>query len=346
MKNFKLAMMACGLVAGAALTSCSNEGIVDAPKNEGTTTIESMLVKAPEMIAYSGNHTWTSYGEATRAEEEGKKDYTYTYTSRNDVEVNLCLNAENTDTSDHVYNDENNEETTVAQTWDYIASHLSIHVRTATDVEVFLPIGKTYYCDRDDLMIVENHKDGNYEYDRDKEYPHEMTMNIGENPVTLKVDYGEEGITIKTQGINEEVIEYCAENFEDGITFEIWNYYNDPEDGHALVESRDALQRILNGATVSFDADAVDYYVNAFDNKTGYNNTDPDSNSTERVEGDGSICNLCCTVVPVEDIIEEFDDPVEGLWFNGSPFNKIYKHKVPVQKDEEEENENSDNIEE
>lgn len=325
MKNFKLAMMACGLVAGAALTSCSNEGIVDGPKNEGVTKIESMLVKAPEMIAYSGDHTWTTYGEATRAEEE--VGHEYVYTSRNDVEVNLCLNAFNGEESKHK-DPETGEVTT--ENWDYIASHLSIHVRTATDVEVFLPVGEAYYCDRDDLMIVENHKDGNYEYDRDKAYPHEMTMKIGENSVTLKVDYAEEGITIKTEGITEDVIEFCAEKFEDGITFEIWNYYNDPEDGHALVESREALQRILNGATVSFDADAVDYYVNAIDNNKGYQVKDDPEDEGERIPGNvNEKCDLCCTVVPVQDIINEFDAPVEGLWYNGSPFNKIYKHKAP-----------------
>lgn len=168
-----------------------------------------------------------------------------------EVEVNLSLNDEKTD-------------------GDYIATKLSIHVRSITDVEVFIPAPAEYYCDADDMYIVLSHKDEAYKYGDNSNV---TTYEVNGNPVTLTVKYEADGIRVTTDGINESVINYLKETYGDGITFEVWNYYNSSitdEAGNAVDVTRDQLQTLLNNSTVSFlDADPSQY-INAYGALSNY----------------------------------------------------------------------------
>lgn len=159
------------------------------------------------------------------------------------VEINLALNAEH-------------------EKGDWAESHLSIHVRDTTDVTVFLPIGAEYYCPADDMMIVQKHDDA-YVYNVTAET---VSMVINGNVVTLNVEYAENGITIKTQGINADILKYLRETYNDGLTFEVRNYYNEL--------NRSVLQNILNNTVVSFE-NAPKIFVNAFGKDTETGIVDP-----------------------------------------------------------------------
>ncbi len=153
---------------------------------------------------------------------------------------------------------------------DYIATKLSIHVRSITDVEVFIPAPAEYYCDADDMYIVLSHKDEAYQYGDNSNV---TTYEINGNPVTLTVKYEADGIRVTTDGINESVINYLKETYGDGITFEVWNYYNSSitdEAGNVTDVTRDQLQALLNNSTVTFlDADPSQY-INAYGALSNY----------------------------------------------------------------------------
>ena len=191
---------------------------------------------------------------------------------------------------------------------DLLESHLSMHVRSATDVEVFIPVPAQYYCASDDMEIVIKH---------DQEFvhggPYQTKFEIGDNTVTLNVAFEKDGIRIWTEGINEEVIEYCRENYGDGITFEVWNYFNDPETGLPYI-SMEELKEYLDQATVKFLDEVPDQYINAFGKLNGkYSDENPDGKDFH--------------VVPDEECSDDFEDPVDGPHYNGSDNNEIYKKK-------------------
>lgn len=215
------------------------------------------------------------------------------------VEVNLSINDEHAE-------------------GDYIATKLSIHIRALTDVEILLPIDKAYYCEADDMNISLSHRDEAVIY---KTEPKDVQMQIGGTTVTFTVQYGDEGIRITTDGVNEEVIEYCAEHYADGITFEVWNYFKDI--------TRANLKPMLDRATVTFLDSNPKTYINAFGkvlpefstpiynkfNEAGqlvpytdpeFNNPLPQEFWTRVTEGDKDyvFCGVPnrwdCTVIPVE----------------------------------------------
>ena len=70
------------------------------------------------------------------------------------------------------------------------------------------------------------------------------------------IDIGRDLDRFKTYGINADVLKYLREQYSDGITFEIWNYYNNSI-------TREALKPMLDNTTISFTTDPG-RYVNAF----------------------------------------------------------------------------------
>ena len=151
------------------------------------------------------------------------------------IEVNLTVNEEKT-------------------TDDYIATKLSIHVRDTSDVEVFIPVSSEYYCDKDDMYIVKSHQYDQYLYNENA--TSSMTYNINGTDITLTVKYEVGGIRVTTQGINADVLKYLRENYNDGLTFEVWNYFNS-------TITRPQLKTLLDQSTVTFTANPGTY-VNAF----------------------------------------------------------------------------------
>ena len=183
-----------------------------------------------------------------------------------EVEVNLSVNDEKT-------------------TDDYIATKLSIHIRALTDVEVFIPVARDYYCDVDDMAIVYSHKlDPNYQYSNPGEnaagnvYTYTYTV-AGEyvkdgetftanEEIHVFVTYEEGGIRVKTQGMTQAALDYLQYTYNDGITFEVWNYFNSEIINDALETipvTRADLKPMFDQSTVTFTAsDHPKQYVNAF----------------------------------------------------------------------------------
>lgn len=151
-----------------------------------------------------------------------------------EVEVNLSVNDEHS-------------------TGDYIATKLSVHVRALTDVEVLIPVDKAFYCEADDMNISLSHRELNVVYNTEPQY---VEMQIGSTTVTFTVTYEDEGIRITTDGVCKEAIDYCAEHYADGITFEVWNYFKNI--------TREDLKGILDQSTVTFLDNNPKVYVNAF----------------------------------------------------------------------------------
>lgn len=120
---------------------------------------------------------------------------------------------------------------------DWIQSKLSIHARYATDFEVFIPVPKEYYCPADDMNIV-------YSHQLEQEvYAH--SIDVDGNIVEVTIAYEDDGIRITSSGINESVINYCNEEYGDGLTFEVFNYYN--------TLSRAELRNYLDQTTIAIE---------------------------------------------------------------------------------------------
>lgn len=168
---------------------------------------------------------------------------------------------------------------------DYIATKLSIHIRALTDVEVFIPVKQAYYCDVDDMAIVLSHNlDINYQYSNPGQasiqngYTYTYTV-AGEyikdgetltanEAINVIVTYEAEGIRVKTQGITQAALDYLQYIYHDGITIEVWNYFNSEIVNEALETipvTRADLKPMFDQSTVTFTAsDKPSQYVNAF----------------------------------------------------------------------------------
>ena len=168
---------------------------------------------------------------------------------------------------------------------DYIATKLSIHIRALTDVEVFIPVKQAYYCDVDDMAIVLSHNlDINYQYSNPGqasiqngytytytvagEYVKDGETLTANEAINVIVTYEAEGIRVKTQGITQAALDYLQYIYHDGITIEVWNYFNSEIVNEALETipvTRADLKPMFDQSTVSFTAsDKPSQYVNAF----------------------------------------------------------------------------------
>lgn len=187
-------------------------------------------------------------------------------------------------------------------------SHLSIHLRHAGDVEIFIPVPRQYTVDKDDLLIAMKHEENHMIHSASYTLKDSENSPYGELTVSITVSYEEDGIYITTHGVTEDVIAWCNEKWNDGITFEVWNYYNEPEKVEELPNGPirlEDLQYLLNKATIRFVGDSYpEYYINAI--KDAAND---------------------CTVTIVDDQAGAFGDPREGQHLNDSELNKIYELK-------------------
>lgn len=203
---------------------------------------------------------------------------------KDNVEINLSLETHNTDYDP------------------YMTTHLSIHVRANTDVEVYIPIPFEYLCEVDDFAIVAKH-----DFDETRIPTNEVRQfTIDGNVVTLKIDRAKDGFTVTTSGINQSIIDYLDTTYGDGLTFEVWNYTNvqhsswitDKE--HATID-KTSLGRYLNSSTVTF-SNIPSLYVNAF-------------NATEN----GTQFEDDYVVSPTQ-----FGEYKVGPFLNGSVWNHLY----------------------
>lgn len=186
----------------------------------------------------------------------------------------------------------------------YLESHLSLHLRYAGDVEVFIPVPAKYTCEPDDMAIVMKHEIDHMIHDSS------FILKDSNLTVSMCVKYEDDGIRITTQGVTQQVIDWCAEKCDgDGITFEIWNYYNDPEKVKELPNGAISLEELvdlLNKATIKFlGVELPDYYINSF----------------------GKDLNSDCTVTIVEEQENYYNFIKTGSHLNGSENNRIYEKK-------------------
>lgn len=221
-----------------------------------------------------------------------------------EVEVNLTIEGENNDAKQ---------------------SHLSIHVRAATDVDIFIPCPLEYLCPADDMAIVMQHLEDKMKHGGDQVggtagevegMVSHTYFKVGSTYLDFYVEFvkagypdskgqvwEEDGIHVWTDNINEEVIEYLKNNYGDGITFELWNYFNDDV-------TFDMLKPYFDRARVKFLDKEPDAYINAY-------------NDTES----GEMYDRDCHVGIDDSQAGDYTDPVKGNHYNGSPYNDIYTNK-------------------
>ena len=223
-------------------------------------------------------------------EQPGDPDAPKTVDPKDHVEINLSING----------NEDNNWKN---QDFDGIVTKLSVHLRAATDVEIYIPVDAEMIFAQDDMAIINNHVIGIYgneEFDGETQV---TEYNVAGTPIKLYVKHQlEGGILIWTEGMDQVVLDYCMEEFKDGLNFEIYNYFN----GHDYARLKSALDK----ATVKFLDKEPQAYVNAF-NKTA----------------DGGKFDQDCTVTIDESQASDYEDYIEGLHYNYSPFNQIYFNK-------------------
>ena len=230
--------------------------------------------------------------QPTEPEQPEQPEQPELNTEFTEVEINLSLN----DSHDQYAKED-------------LVSKLSIHVRYAGDVEVFIPVPKGYYCDADDFAI----RGENNTYLEPQ--PESISYyEIAGKTVTLTVAFEEGGIRVTTDGIDQDVLDYCYEHYGDGVNFEIYNYYGlyeETEDGYVRAENgniaREVILGYLNQATVEFlDNPYPDYYINAF-------------HANAEGEGDHD-----CSVSIIGSQSDQYPNKAEGEHLNGSEWNQIY----------------------
>lgn len=227
----------------------------------------------------------------------------------NEVEVNLSIND-----THRYYNVED------------LTSKLSIHVRSAKDVKVRIPVPVEILVPADDLDIVMARPDL-LVYGEDNHASFEINGNVVELFVdfTIATDCAGNGygcyIEVTTKGINKDVINYCMENYADGVNFEIYNYYQwNVEDAEGNVtnykptaeEIKDLKEKWLDKATVEFGYDNGTWmaYTNVNDYPYYYINS---------FYGDSD-----CTVSVISNQSYAYENYYVGEHLNGSSNNVVY----------------------
>ena len=261
--------------------------------------------------------------------------------STEEVEVNLSLLDVHTDFN-------KNPKYDIAD----LVTKLSIHVRYPHDVEVIIPVPEKFYCDQDDLYILKDHyadSEGkpNWVYGGTKKTYENF---IDGHDVTLTVEYVSANddeltglrqgyIRVYTTGIDDEVINYCREEFGDGINFEVYNYYNRgtmyTTGYYDTIDYFDLQYNYLSHSLVNFDWDEPfgskvypDFYINAFNQlPTGEPNW---GDCYVWIFGDDRAkigTELYKNITTIPDERSEFWQGYQDEHYNVGPFNWIYTCK-------------------
>lgn len=141
----------------------------------------------------------------------GFEDISLTSTSC-DKDFNDCVFAMNP--KQHVEGEPVSESVetnlSVADKGSYDQVKLSMHIRANTDIKVVLPIADEVLAD--DFAIVAKH---------DVEASYSEPIEIANKTVELIYSITEKGyLQIETKGITQEILDYCNDNYADGLTFE------------------------------------------------------------------------------------------------------------------------------
>lgn len=305
----------------AVMAGCSNDisDIADTPDGN---YVKMKVSQKPDFVTWSGNYV---FGDTRKNNLSAEEDSQMSeYNGEDEVEINLSINDTHfADDSENKYGVE------------ILMSKLSIHLRSASDLRIMLPLSSGYYCDRNDLYILRSHDIHRFIFGGET---HQATYNFGprKSPdapmspadntdrlytVTIKATYmpaniEEEGyILVETTGITEDVMAWCAENYGDGLNFNVYCYFNrakaDIEFENKVV-NKDVLKTYLDKSTVGFTR-IPDCYVNAIF----------ELNKTNEEEG-GDVNPYDCIVTPEESQLKDFEKAKTGSHRNGSSANIIY----------------------
>lgn len=252
-------------------------------------------------------------GKCTCGDKCGCKDCKIRH--NNEVEVNYAILDSHEQDRIHV---------TAAD----LITKLSIHVRHVTNVEINIPIPQRYVIESDDLYIFDKHYvNGNISLT----VPHRATFNIDGNEVSVNVQFNSNGIKVWTEGINQAVIDYCWNTNQDGINFEIYNYFQteyavwEDEEGneleHSTVEqvkeiNRSDLFGAMNSATIKFLDSKPNYYINAFGCANGHHDIEEDHTCSQN--------EWHATVKPLSGEPYSQTPNYQTYHLNGTMFNDIY----------------------
>lgn len=226
-KSVFLLMMA----AAFAFTACSNGKLNPSDEPEIPETNEPVfeMVAQPDFVFSSNENTLfsTLATRATAAPTDGEEEEVVP-----EVEVNLSVCTAN----------------------QYKASKLSVHVRSVNDVTVFIPVAANLFSNNDAnslAILLENSSATGVYGETEQEY------SVNGNTVKAKVQFVDGGVKVSVTGVNKAVLDYLQETYHDGLTVEVWNYYQNSATLEGLKEGFDA------GAKVSF-SQKPSLYVNAF----------------------------------------------------------------------------------
>lgn len=276
--------IALAFVGAGMIVSCSSES------EPGAKADKVGFAKAPEISIYSGSQDF--YG--TRA-QEGDDAEVLSPKFTNEVEVNLAINDSHVN-HDVAIND--------------LVSKLSIHVRYGHDIDMTIPVPMQYVVEADDMAIVLSHQNLDEIWKGEGNEVSYTFAALDNKTVKLTVDYEDEYIHVKSQGIDDELMEYLYAEYGDGINFEIFNYYNNDEG-----LTRERLGSYLDLSTIKFDAQYYDELPLTFVNAYKLAPNDP----------------LCVDREVNVDPEQSYNYPsfVLGPRNNGSDFNKIWTRNLP-----------------
>lgn len=316
------------VLTGISLTSCNNEFVNPVNPELGDTVDSSVLLQAPDIYAWSGKHTLTSSG--SRADEQ-KNDSEIETTPTESFKVNPLHNDEvevNYSIND-IHTDKGVQKFENADLW----TKLSIHVRKGTNVKIDVPLPGAYHCASDDFAIFENHLNWAYGEipgaidETEGFYYRRMEYSITEANVNvaLYLKITEIGMSIWTEGITQNLIDYLYETNDDGLNFEIWNYFDSKvvraengawestETGEISDEDLDMFQAFLDNSTIIFlNGDRMpSYFINSY-------GSDPDDKSSIRVRD--------CRVSPAPQIYQNLFQQYPNYCYhlNGTPWNVVW----------------------
>lgn len=324
-------------------------------------------VVAPDAIIWSGGQIFTNsfrdnkFSGRSFSSYEGESRGANDNARKKEVEAHLYLQSNNVMSGSRKFEISD------------ITSILSLYLRYPHDVEIIMPVPEEAYLDLTSFQSEEMETNNSYKGEKVS-----YSNLIGENAVSLHIEYvsssqdelthpvklegyGEFSggyIRIYTLGINEDVLNYCKNYYDDGINFKIYNYFhrgNKDIANNVTIDKTGLKTNFLDRSLISFDwqntdipnKDYPDQFVNAISCDELYNPLDSDCNlwilgDRNVMENDNGLYSRSNqrlkngTIVLWNDSDSEskdiernhFNDPYQGNHFNNSPYNLIYEHKV------------------
>lgn len=285
------------------LAACSSEN--DTPQTPEQKTVNLAPSRASEVMFYSNGNKLDANGQIAEAAKSAK--YAPFYATRaalpDSVEVNLSVTE---------HKDNANE------------TKLAIHVRSTSDVTVFIPTSAKYYCPAEEMAIVQSHKYNAEVYGTEEH----AEISIDGNKVELNIAFAENGITVTTSGMNAAVQDYLYKEYGDGLTFEIHNYFNAEmleADNSTTTLTEEGLKAVLDGKTTISFTHTPKHYASAYGLLEGNGEKevyirDKEGNIIETLH----LNPLDCRVVPADASL--FESNIAESW-GGHTYIYMYTRK-------------------